>query len=105
MTSRGAQISIGQKSAVTIVTVSTHIASATRNFGSEFCARSSHIQSLLSKLRVPGYNNFVLGRPVFLANQKRRYMTSLTDCLSVGTSAIKSEEEPTAAGGHTVAAG
>ena len=28
-----------------------------------------------------------------LANQKRRYMTSLTDCLSGGTIAIKSEKE------------
>ncbi len=43
-----------------------------------------------SKLKVPGYNNFVLGRPT---NQNRRYMTSLTDCLSGGTSAIQSEKE------------
>ncbi len=33
-----------------------------------------------------------------IANQKRRYMTSLTDCLSGGTSAIKSEKETTCIG-------
>ena len=42
---------------------------------------------------LPRYNNLLQVDLVILANQKRCYMTSLTDCLPGGTSAIKSEEE------------